>query len=108
MGMTPTRVCALFLLLSASAVLVIFLAPYLAYTNHPYRSDQCYHFFSCAIKGQIGAFSCGSTHLLSVRDAPFYIRFFTGIVLYPLQFGKGIPSKVVIIFGTPVILDGAS
>ncbi|KYK35916.1 MAG: hypothetical protein AYK19_01545 [Theionarchaea archaeon DG-70-1] len=46
MGMTPTRVCALFLLLSVSAVLVIFLAPHLAYTNHPYRSDQCYHFSS--------------------------------------------------------------
>lgn len=47
-------------------------------------------------------------HWLSVRGAPFFIRFFTGMVLYSLQFEKGIPSKVVLIFGAPVILDGAS
>lgn len=49
-------------------------------------------------------------HPLAVcaRCTFFYIGILVGMILYPLWFEKGVSFKVVLVFGTPLILDGAS
>lgn len=108
--MTPKKVYVLFLLLSMLSVLVIFLAPYLAYRDHPYASDQCYHAFSslCHQRPERSFFMWGHPLAVCARCTFFYIGILVGMILYPLWFEKGVSFKVVLVFGTPLILDGAS
>ncbi|KYK37725.1 MAG: DUF2085 domain-containing protein [Theionarchaea archaeon] len=108
--MTPKKVYFLFLLLSASAVVIIFLAPYAAYTNHPYISHQCYHAFSslCHQRPERSFFLWGYPMGVCARCTFFYIGILTGMIAYPLRFGKGISFKVVVGFGIPMIVDGAT
>jgi uncharacterized membrane protein len=37
-----------------------------------------------------------------------YIGILTGLLLYPLWFGKGVRFKIVVLFGLPLIIDGGS
>lgn len=108
--MTPKKVYVLFLLLSILLVLIIFLAPYLAYRNHPYASAQCYFAFSfvCHQRPERSFFLWGHPLAVCARCTFFYIGILVGMLLYPLLFEKEVSFKVVLIFGTPLIVDGVS
>lgn len=106
--MVPKKVYVLFLLLTASAVLLIFLAPYLAYKNHTYVSLHIYKGFSslCHQRPERSFFVWDHQIAVCARCTFLYIGILVGMLLYPFRFGKGVSVKVVLICGAPLILDG--
>ena len=106
--MAPKKVYVLFLLLAASAVLLIFLAPYLAYRNHAYISSSMYEGFSslCHQRSERSFFVWDHQIAVCARCTFLYIGFLTGMLFYSFRFGKGVSIKVVLIFGAPLIVDG--
>ena len=108
--MSPKKVYFFILLLSASAVLLIFLAPYSAHKGHSNFSHQLYHAFSslCHQRPERTFFLWGYPLAVCARCTFFYIGFLVGMILYPLRFEKAISFKIVVVFGIPVIVDGIS
>jgi len=108
--MTPKKVYLIFLFLIIIWVSFIFLAPYLAFKGHKYSSDYLYRIFSplCHQRPERSFFVWGYKLGVCARCAFLYMGVLAGMLLYPIRFGKGISFKVVLIFGTPLILDGVS
>ncbi len=91
-------------------VFLIFLTPYLASKNHTYLSNYFYRVFSyfCHQRLERCLFLWKYPLAVCARCTLIYIGVLSGMLLYPLVFGKGVRFTVVVLFAVPLILDGVS
>ncbi|MEA1993277.1 MAG: DUF2085 domain-containing protein [Euryarchaeota archaeon] len=108
--MNPKKVYLLFLSLCVIWILLILTAPYLAHKNYTYLSGHLYRIFShvCHQRPERSFFLWGHPLGVCARCTFIYMGGLVGMLLYPLRFGKGVSFKIVVLFGIPLIIDGAS